>query len=437
MPIYPTRRAVLLTALGAPIGVLLGLIAPGLWLVGIAWVAMALGLVLADAGLGADRRRLEVIVTTPAALGIGGLGQVGVALAFAAAAPRAAELALATDPRLAAAPDRITLEVRGGRGEAAFDLRPVRRGEGRLLTLFVRWRGPLGLVWKQRVEPLDRVVAVTPNIRAIQDEALRLFSRDALFGQKAQVALGEGSEYHALKEFAPGHDRGAVDWKQSARHGKLLVKEFRTERNHQLVFALDTGRLMSEPLDGQPRLDRGLNAALLLAYVGLKMGDRVALFGFDARPHLMSGSVAGTGAFGLLQRQAARLDYSANETNYTLGLTTLAGALKRRSLVVVFTDFADATSAELMIENLGRLTKRHLVLFVTFRDEELEAMVRAEPLTAEDVSRAVIAASFIRERQLVLERLRRLGVEILDASVGALGPALLNRYLDLKRRDLL
>jgi uncharacterized protein (DUF58 family) len=435
--IYPTRRAVALTALGAPIGVLLGVIAPGLWLVGAAWGAMALGLVLVDAGLGADRRKLTLTVTAPPSLGVGGSGQVEVAATFAGAAPSTAELALQTDARLAASPDRITMAVRAHSGAASFELKPVRRGEGRVERLFVRWQGPLGLVWKQRVEVLDRVVAVTPNIRAIQDEAIRLFARDALFGLKEQVALGEGSEYHALKEFQTGHDRGAVDWKQSARHGKLLVKEFRTERNHHLVFALDTGRLMSEPLDGQPRLDRALNAALLLAYVGLKMGDRVALFGFDAKPNLLTGSVAGTAAFGLLQRLAARLDYSAEETNYTLGLTSLAGALERRSLVVVFTDFADATSAQLMIENIGRLMRRHLVLFVAFRDEELETMVRAEPVVAEDVSRAVIAASLLRERQLVLERLRRMGAEIVDVPADRIGPALLSRYLDLKRRDLL
>lgn len=437
MLIYPTRRAVLLTALGAPIGVVLGVIAPGLWLVGVAWAAMALGLVLVDAGLGADRRKLLLTVTTPSAIGVGGKAEMGVAAQFSGAAPRVAELALQTDVRLVASPDRIAMAVAMRRGDAAFELRPVRRGEGRLQTLFVRWMGPLGLVWKQRVEPLDRAVAVTPNIRAIQDEAIRLFSRDAMFGLKDQIALGEGSEYHALKEFQPGHDRGAVDWKQSARHGKLLVKEFRTERNHHLVFALDTGRLMSEPVDGQPRIDRALNAALLLAYVGLKMGDRVALFGFDAKPNLLSGAVAGTNAFGLLQRLAARIDYSTEETNYTLGLTSLAGELERRSLVVVFTDFADATSAELMIENIGRLMRRHQVLFVTFRDEELETLVRAEPNTADDISRAVIAASLIRERQVVLERLRRMGVEIVDAPAADLGPALLNRYLDLKRRDQL
>jgi uncharacterized protein (DUF58 family) len=103
--------------------------------------------------------------------------------------------------------------------------------------------------------------------------------------------------------------------------------------------------------------------------------------------------------------------------------------------VVVFTEFTDPTSAELMIENVGRLLARHMVVFVALRDDELEALVRAAPVTPEDVSRAVIAQSLLRERDLVTMRLRRLGVEIVEAHAQAIGPALLDRYLEIKRRN--
>jgi uncharacterized protein (DUF58 family) len=232
-------------------------------------------------------------------------------------------------------------------------------------------------------------------------------------------------------------DRRSIDWKQSAKHAALIGKEYRTERNHHIVCAVDCGRLMSEPMAGLPRVDHAINASLLLAYVSLKIGDRAALFAFDDRPRQASGPVSGVRAFPLLQRLAARVDYSAEETNYTLGLTSLAGRLQRRALVVVFTDFADTTSAELMIENVGRLLERHLVLFVAFRDEELEALVEADPVEVDDVSRAVTAANLLKERELVLTTLRRMGVQVVDAPNAGLGPAVLSAYLDLKRRNLL
>jgi uncharacterized protein (DUF58 family) len=352
---------------------------------------------------------------------------------FAGPAPPNLELAPEVNARLKLTPERGRVPVVDGAAGAIFSLAPARRGEGRLQQLWIRWRGPLGLVFKQRTEPLETVIPVTADIAGVKEAAVRLFSREALFGAKTQVERGEGSEFNALKEYMPGMDLRAVDWKQSARHGTLVVKEYRTERNHPIIMALDTGRLMCEPLGGLPRIDRALNAALLLAYVSLKIGDKVGLFAFDARPRLSTGAVTGARAFPLLQRLSAEVDYSTEETNFTLGLTTLQGLLERRSLIVVFTDFADPTSAELMLENVGRLLERHFVLFVVFQDEELEALAHAEPSAPEDVSRAVIAGVLLREREVVVGRLRRMGVDIVEAPAERASAALLDRYLELKR----
>ena len=274
-------------------------------------------------------------------------------------------------------------------------------------------------------------------MQAVREEALRLFSRDSTFGLHLFLNGGDSSDFHAMRDFQPGMDRRRIDWKQSARHGALRAKEFHAEQNQHIVLALDTGRLMSDPLGDQPRLDRAVQAALLVAYVALKLGDRVGLFAFDEKPRLASGTVTGAKAFPVLQQLATKIDYSTGETNFTLGLTKLASELERRSIVVIFTDFVDTTSAELMLENVGRLLKRHLVLFVVFRDQELEALRDAMPQTPGDVSRAVVADTLLHEREIVIERLRRMGTEIVDAPVDRLGPQLLSAYLQAKRQGRL
>jgi uncharacterized protein (DUF58 family) len=232
-------------------------------------------------------------------------------------------------------------------------------------------------------------------------------------------------------------DRRSIDWKQSARHAALLAKEFRTERNHNVIMALDCGRAACEPVGGMPRIDRFIHAALLLSYACLRSGDRTGIFAFDSQPRVTTGAVSGLDAFRTLQAVAGRIDYSAHETNYTLALATLSGQLQRRSLIVVFTDFTDSTAAELMIESLGRLLRRHLVLFVVLRDDELEGLTAADPQMPEDVSRAVVAGTLLRERETVIGRLRRMGAHIVDAPAERVGTEVVNAYLDLKRRDLL
>jgi uncharacterized protein (DUF58 family) len=433
--IYPTRRAIVLAAAGAPPALLAGLIAPEYWAVAGGWIALVLGLVLVDALIGPARAEASLALETPRTLGMAGRGEATVAARFAGAAPITARLAIETNDRLIVHPERLTLSPAAG--PARLTLSPVRRGQGEIADLWLRWTGPLGLVWKQVRAPVRRAIAVVPNIEAVKAEAVRLFSRQALAGLKTQLDTGEGADFHALKELIGPMDMRTIDWKQSARHTRLLGKEFRAERNHPIVFAIDCGRQMCEPLIGAPRLDLALNAALITAFVSLKLGDRAGIFGFDSRPRLYTGLLSGALAFERLRRLSAGLDYGAEETNYTLGLTQLGAALQRRSLVVVFTDFTDSTTAELMIENVTRLVRRHLVLFVAFADEELEAIARRPPRAPEDVTRAVTAAALLRAREVVIERLRRLGAHILEARAGRIGPALISAYLDLKRQELL
>lgn len=435
--IYPTRRAALAVVAGAPLALVAGSAAEPLWVVGPVWAGALLLLMVLDAMLAGARDRLTLDPVPALAAAVARPGEARFVARFSGASPRTVEASLSAGERLGLEQRSVIAEVREGAAEIRMAFTPVRRGLVKLEQLWLRWRGPLGLVWKQKTFVLDYNLLIATDLQWVRDEAVRLFARNALFGAKAQIEIGEGSEFHALRDFQPGMDRRAVDWKQSARHALLLAKEFRTERNHNVVMAMDCGRAMSEPIDGAPRIDRAINGALLLAHACLRSGDRAGLFAFDAAPRLSTGAVGGPNAFSVLQQMAGRIDYSTEETNYTLGLSVLAGELPRRSLIVVFTDFTDQTAAQLMIESVGRLVRRHLIMFVVLKDRELEEMIAHEPQVPEDVSRAVFAGSLLRERELVISRLRRLGVHIVEAPAEQIGPSVINAYLDLKRRELL
>ena len=311
---------------------------------------------------------------------------------------------------------------------------PARRGTGVLDRLWLRWTGPLGLGARQLVRPLDNSVRVWPSLAAVRSPALQAFLRDAQFGLIARRIRGEGTQFEALSEYQPGMDRRRIDWKASARHSHLYAKEMETERNNQIVFAFDCGQAMCEPVAGQPRIDRAVSAALATAYVALKGGDRVALFGFAARPELATPFVSDARDFHRLQSAAAGLDYHAQEPNFTLALATLASRLQRRSMIVVFSDFTDPTSAELMIESLARLVSRHLVLFVTLVDEELEGLSAAAPGDMQVLAMSVTADALLRQRALVTRRLRQAGVDVVEAPYDRRSArGLIDAYLAIKR----
>ncbi len=428
--ILPSRRLILLAALGAPLALLAGVVAPALWLLPLLWIVALLA--LAGFDLAVAGRQASVAVAVPRAVNVGEVFSLG--LALEAKAPSGIRAALAGDARLSAEHGGRT--DFGADGTATIALTAIRRGAAGLAQLDLRWRGPLGLAWRQRRLALGREVIVTPDIRPVRDQGVAILTRDARSGMIAQLETGQGGEFDALAEYQPGMDRRRLDWKSSARHSKLLAKEYRAERDNNIVLAFDCGRTMIEPLAGIARLDRAISAGLLTAYVSLKMGDRVNLYGFDARPRVAGAALAGVGAFATLQKLAASIDYSTEETNFTLGLTTLAARLDRRSLILLFTEFTDTTSAELMLRATGRLLQRHVMICIVMRDDELESLAAAEPCDADDVSRAVIAAGLLRERQIVLTRLRRMGVEVLETPWAELGPQLARRYLEARRKRL-
>jgi uncharacterized protein (DUF58 family) len=429
--------AVLAAAIGVPVTLLVAMRFPATWYAGLGWPVAVLTLVLADALL--SHARLSVVLALPRSASVGVALTVPITIEIdARRAVSAVQVALAPDPLLAfadAAPLDVALAASRGTGTIA--LTPLRRGTARLCTIWVRWAGPLGLAWRQARIDEDRKLPILPDIEAVRRQGAEMFQRHAVQGLLAQSDRGDGTDFDALVEFRSGVDRRAIDWKQSARHMKLYAKEYRTERNSQIVFAIDSGRQMSEPVGGIPRVDRAVSAALLAGWLALKLGDRVALHAFDSRPRIAGGFIGGAGAFTELQHLAAGIDYSGDETNYTFALTTLAARLTRRSMIVLFTEFTDQISADFMVQAVARLRKTHLVLIVVLRDDELETIVDRAPERAADVTRAVTAAALLRDRRLVLLRLRRLGVHVIESPYDQVAERLVEGYVDLKRRSLL
>jgi uncharacterized protein (DUF58 family) len=432
----PSLRCILLLAGGIPVALLASLVSRDLWSLWAAVFASSVLLCAFDAIYGLARRRVRLEIEAPETLYIGDEDRLVVRIGVLDAARPEVEVL----PDLSANLERQPLaRVALGGEETRFSipLVPLRRGKARIHALWLRWSGPLGLVRRTLRHPCDLDLPIVPNIKAVRQAALRFFAaREFLSGQKVERYVGDGSEFESLREYVPGLDPRALNWKASARHKKLICEEFRAERNHQVILAVDTGHLMSAPLAGIPKLDHAINAGLLLSYVCLRTGDRVGWFTFDAQVRSFTEPEGGTKAFRRLQQQSFALTYSTGETNFTLALTDLSARLKRRSLVVLLTDFVDTITAELMIENVARMSRRHLVLFVTLRDPALDEIAHGRPTSLDRLHRAVVAAEFIRERDVVLRKLGRLGVHTIDVPPQKVTTDLLNRYLDVKRREL-
>jgi uncharacterized protein (DUF58 family) len=436
--IRPTGRMVLIFVGGIPLALFVVIYDPAFWPLSFNYAVLVILAAATDLMLAPLPRALSVRIATPDRLSIGERGAITATLR-APGYRRIVRIELIAEQRGEVEPAEI---VRGELGtgqevQIALPVVPTRRGRIQVDRIWMRWRGPLGLIELTRQDGVERGIDVVPNVRGVHGTALQFFVQEAIYGIKAQHQKGEGAEFEALREYMPGLDSRFIDWKHSARHRKLLCKEFRTERNHQVIMAFDTGHLMLEPVDGLTRLDHAINAALVLAWVSLQGGDLVGTYGFDAKVRQYAGPQRGISSFPRIQRATAELDYQHQETNFTLGLAELNARLKRRALVILFTDFVDTITAELLIESMQRVANRHLVVFVTQRGSILQRAVDAAPNQFVDVAKAVIAQEFLRDRSIVFERLQRLGIHCLDVPSSGLSVALINRYLLIKQRGLI
>ncbi|TIX51094.1 DUF58 domain-containing protein [Alteraurantiacibacter aquimixticola] len=437
-PIVPSARMLVILTLLAPIALVVAATAPSAWVVAPAAALALLLVMLLDGWLAGRLHDLQLHVPSDTEVGQPASIRVLADLDRSSNATPP-EAALGFDARLGEG-GVVTFPL-AGKGEASTfagegAITPVRRGTGAFHDLWLRWPGPLGLGVRQVHRKLEETeLRVWPDLSPTRSPVLQAFLRDAQFGLIARRIRGEGTQFEALSEYEAGMDRRRIDWKASARHTALYARENEAERDNQIVFAFDCGQSMCEPVDGLPRIDRAVTAALTASYVALKGGDRVAFFGFADAPSVLTPFVTDTRAFHRLQTAAAGLDYTTREPNFTLALATLTARLQRRSLIVLFSDFTDPTSAELMVESVARLVRHHLVIFVTMVDTELEGLATREPETVADIATAVSAASLAHQRAIVLQRLRQMGVDVIEAPHDTIGYRLIDRYLQAKRAE--
>ncbi|SLN75432.1 DUF58 domain-containing protein [Ruegeria meonggei] len=394
---------------------------------GIPWLLLG-GIAAADLLLSWPRRRT---------ISVDPVGEVFVGESF--------DIVLDVSPRAASMRGQLSWPD-GLTGPSGFDLnsgsakiqgRAVRRGNWVFSNLWLYWPSRLSLFEFVPKTAFALEVAVVPNIRRVQSGEISTTVQSRLFGVKENRAIGEGTEFHQLRDFVQGMDASSIDWKRSARHRSLVAKEVRAERNHHVIIALDNGYQMREEIAGLPKIDHAITAALATAWAAAIGGDLVGMYAYDAEPRLFLPPEPGRAAFTRLRSRTAELRYESRETNHTLAMTELNRRTPKRSLIIVFSDFIDTTSAELMVENIGVLAKRHLIVFVALRDPILEAQVRVTPADMDGVAETVSTGQLLQERRLVLERLHQLGVTIIDAEPGHISARLISTYLEIKAREMI
>jgi uncharacterized protein (DUF58 family) len=428
-----TGRTALLAALGTlPVGIW----EPS-W-TGILAVNVPLALACAcDFALAAPVRRLGLTRSGDTSARLGETADVTLTVTNTSNRPLRARIRDAWPPsswqpgtEIAASRHELTVPA-GERRRVTTRLRPTRRGDRHADRVTIRSYGPLGLLTRQGSHKVPWTVRVLPPFTSRKHLPSKLARLRELDGRTSVLTRGEGTEFDSLREYVPGDDTRSIDWRATARQTTVAVRTWRPERDRHILLILDTGRTSAGRVGDIPRLDASMDAALLLAALASRAGDRVDLLAYDRRVRaLVQGRSAGD-VLPSLVNAMARLEPELLETD-ARGLTSTAlRTAPRRSLIVLLTTLDAAPIEEGLLPVLSRLTQRHTVLVASVSDPHIARMAAARGNT-EAVYEAAAAAQAQAERHRTAEQLTRHGVTVVDATPNDLPPALADAYLALK-----
>jgi uncharacterized protein (DUF58 family) len=313
---------------------------------------------------------------------------------------------------------------------------PHRRGDLRAVGVTVRLRGPLGLAARQRTLDVPGTVRSLPPFESRKHLPSRLARLRELDGRAAVRVRGQGTEFDSLREYVRGDDVRSIDWRASARNRTVVVRTWQPERDRRVVLVLDTSRTSAGRVEDVPRLDSAMDAALLLAALAARAGDRVDFVAGDRRVRARLRAHGSRTVAADLQHTMADLQPVIVEADWSV----LAGAVqqlgRQRALVVLLTPLEPAAVEEGLLPALPSLTRHHRVVLASVRDPALEQLAATRG-TIDEVYDAAAAEHAIVRRRQTAELLRALGVEVVDADAERLPPALADHYLTLKATGLL
>jgi uncharacterized protein (DUF58 family) len=422
-----TGRTTALAALGVvPLALF-----PG-WPAMLAWAGVVLAGIVADLLLAGSPRAITVQREAVPTVRLGESVEAPFVLANGGRRRVRGLVRDAWQPSAGAAEPRQPLDLPAGqRRRTVTVLRPTRRGDRYVQHVTLRSQGPLGLAARQVSLRAPGRVRVLPPFTSRKHLPSKLARLRELDGRTALRVRGQGTEFDSLRDYVIGDDVRSIDWRASARRHQVVVRTWRPERDRRVLLVLDTSRTSAARVGDAPCLDAAMDAALLLAALAARAGDRVDLLAMDRRPRAQVQGASRTELLPALVEAMAPLEPDLVEADWTSIIAAIRQRVTQRALVVLLTPLTAAALEEGLLPVVHQLTSRHQVILASVADPQVAAMAARRGDSYAVYGAAAAERAFL-DRSAAKAELTRAGVDVIDAIPQELPPQLADRYLALK-----
>ncbi len=317
-------------------------------------------------------------------------------------------------------------------------LQPMRRGKYIIANLNVAVTSPLGLFRIVKTLPQNRTAEVFPDVMNL-NQYLTLARNNPLAhaGFHRSARAGSGTELDYLRDYTRDDEFRRIDWNASTRLNRPITKVFQHDTSGSVLFVLDRGRLMTTEIDGLSMLDAAVNSVLLLANIAIRTGDSIGIVTFSDTVKDVLPFTKGKSGLRTASRFLTGIQAESVESNYDLLFRYLRSSIKKRCLMVFISDIVDAINYSLFKSHLAFLNKRHLTLLLLLRDKVLEQTAEQDTEDLENLYESAAAKEMLLQRRNLIRKFKSSGIPCLDLLPAEVSPRLMEKYMEIKARNLL
>lgn len=320
----------------------------------------------------------------------------------------------------------------------SYRLRPTRRGIYSFGHIRVFVTNQFGLLSRRYTCGEQQDIKVYPSYLMLHKyELLAMSDNLTELGIKRIRRVGHHTEFEQIKEYVKGDDYRTINWKASARRHELMVNVYQDERSQQIYNVVDKGRVMQQAFHGMTLLDYAINASLVLSYVAIKKEDKAGLVTFNEHFDTFVPASKQSGQMQTLLENLYSQQTTFGETDFSSLCVHMNKHVSKRCLLVLYTNFSSINSMNRQLAYLQQLNRQHRLLVVFFEDADMKAYIDCSAKNTEDYYRHVIAEKFAFEKRLIVSTLKQHGIYSLLTTPENLSIDVINKYLEMKSRQLL
>lgn len=331
------------------------------------------------------------------------------------------------------------LQLQAGESKhVVYHLRPTQRGIYAFGYVRVLTTTRIGLLARSYTCASPQEVKVYPSFLMLHHyELMATSNKLSETGIKRIRRVGHHTEFEQIKEYVKGDDYRTINWKASARRNNLMVNVYQDERSQQIYSVIDKGRVMQQAFQRMTLLDYAINASLVLSYVAMNKEDKAGLVTFDEHFETFLPASRQNGQLQLLLESLYAQETTFGETDFSALCVHLDKKLGKHSFLVLYTNFSDMVSMKRQLPFLLQLSRKHRLLVVFFEDTDLKTYLATSPQNTEEYYQHIVGEKFLSEKRLIVSILKQYGIYALLTTPEQLSVDVINKYLEMKSRQLL